>query len=192
MINKTGVTPLLGIPGDDPKLQILDFFRQRADAGEPPPTLREIAGQCGWSSSAAARYHVNKLVKAGLLAHSPGKSRAAHLAETVSLKLPFVLDLGSPAGERDRFLDIAVPKQLLPPAARPFIVQATEASPACDVVGSDLLIVRDDREPVRGDQVVLYAQRRVWVTKFRQGLKARCVGILTGVMRYRPQAEDGA
>ena len=170
--------------------RILEYFRKRADAGLAPPTLREISKHCGWVSSGAARYHVNRMVKKGLLAHEPGRARAAHLAETVSFKVPFVLEHGS---SRVRPMNIDIPKALLTSAEQPFVVQAQHSNPSCGIKESDLLVLRDDRRPVQGDLVAVLDDGEVRVAKQRRtsgARKAKVLGVVTGLMRRYAQEDD--
>jgi hypothetical protein len=65
---------------------VLEFFLQRATAGQPPPTFREIADRFGWKSATAAKVHVLALVrKKRLQAFGElGASRGFSLAEPVA------------------------------------------------------------------------------------------------------------
>lgn len=181
-----------GIPAS--QIRILEFFQERADAGLAPPTLREVAKRFGWSSSAAARYHVDRLIQAGVLARSPGKARAAHLAETVSIKLPFVTDPYASVRSLATFMGIAVPKQLVPPSPGAFIVQASLPAPELFIDEGDLVILRADRPPISGERVaVVRSGGVVQVVLHRRNPPARSshwLGIVVGVMRRYMQPED--
>lgn len=60
---------------------VLRYFEERAAAGLPPPTLRDICERFGWASTAAARDHVRRLKAKGLLrAGADGAARATTLA----------------------------------------------------------------------------------------------------------------
>jgi len=176
------------------QIGVLEFFQERADSGMAPPTLREVATRFGWSSSAAARYHVDRLIQAGVLARSPGKARAAHLADTVSIKLPFVTDPFAPNRSLGAFMGIAVPKQLLPPAAGAFIVQANLPAPKLFIDEGDLVILRADRPPTPGERVaVVRPGGVVQVLRHRRGPLAKGLlhlGVVVSVMRRYMQPED--
>lgn len=60
----------------DRQAQVLDFIQSRQRAGEPTPTLREIAAHFGFRSSRAAACHLEALQRKGALAHAPGRARA--------------------------------------------------------------------------------------------------------------------
>jgi SOS-response transcriptional repressor LexA len=130
------------------------------------------------------------MVKKGLLAHDPGRARAAHLAETVSFKVPFVLEHGRSHAPR---MDIDIPKSLLTSAARPFVVQAQHSNPACRVDETDLLVLRDDRKALPGELVAVLDDGEVRAVKQRKpprSRRARVLGVVTGLMRRYPQPDD--
>lgn len=54
----------------------LDFLREEALAGRPPPTLREIASQFGYKSHRAAACHLNALKQKGFIQSKKGKARS--------------------------------------------------------------------------------------------------------------------
>jgi SOS-response transcriptional repressor LexA len=77
------------------QLQVLEVFEARAEAGEPPPSLRELCEQFGWSSLASAQQHVAALVRKGFLkTAAEGESRGVHLGKPLVVKVPLVESLG--------------------------------------------------------------------------------------------------
>jgi repressor LexA len=84
---------------------VLDFIRERIDAGEPAPTSREIAAAFGWRSKRAADCHLEALFKKGWLTSERGKARSLRLMNPSGTQRRPVVDIplyGSiPAGFGD-------------------------------------------------------------------------------------------
>src|SRR5437016_1374718 len=55
--------------------QVLDFVQSAQNAGEPAPTLREIAAHFGFRSSRAAADHLDALKRKGAVQADAGKAR---------------------------------------------------------------------------------------------------------------------
>ena len=49
---------------------------------QPPPTIREIADHFGVARG-TAEYHINRMVRKGLLRRAPGVARGISVAESV-------------------------------------------------------------------------------------------------------------
>jgi repressor LexA len=83
---------------------ILRFIRERVSVHGQPPTLAEIAADCGLASRGAARKHVLALAEAGLLELSAGQARGIHpagmRARADLLRLPVLgrVAAGAPIG----------------------------------------------------------------------------------------------
>ena len=67
---------------------VLDFIRKRV-GGRLPPTIREIAGELGFSSTGTVRDYLRLLEQKGLLKRANKKSRAIELTEK-SHKIPII------------------------------------------------------------------------------------------------------
>lgn len=61
----------------DRSLEVLTFIQARISAGEPSPTLEEIALACGFKSRSAAQKHVRALEASGQLEVTPKRARSA-------------------------------------------------------------------------------------------------------------------
>lgn len=59
---------------------ILAYIQVCQDAGEPPPTVREIMDAVGLSSTSVANYELDALVSAGHIRRERGTSRGIRLA----------------------------------------------------------------------------------------------------------------
>ena len=91
----------------DIQQEVFDFIRDKLAAGEPAPTLRELAAAFGWSSKRAAACHIEAIIKKGWLLSDPGKARSLRLADVMKAVRRAVVEIplfGSiPAGYgRDR------------------------------------------------------------------------------------------
>jgi SOS-response transcriptional repressor LexA len=89
-----GIAMKMSAPVTGAQLQVFEAFEARAAAGEPPPSLRELCEQFGWSSLASAQQHVAALVRKGFLKAGEGESRGAHLGRPLIVKVPLVESLG--------------------------------------------------------------------------------------------------
>src|ERR671931_425296 len=56
--------------------QVLEFIQSEQRAGEPAPTLREIAAHFGFKSSRAAADHLDALKRKGAIQAEAGKARS--------------------------------------------------------------------------------------------------------------------
>lgn len=59
---------------------VLLVFKDRAAAGQVPPTYREICEEAGISSTSQVRLRVKELIERGLLQGEPGLARGVTLA----------------------------------------------------------------------------------------------------------------
>src|SRR5260221_5568060 len=80
----------------------LDFLREEASAGRPPPTLREIASRFGYKSHRAAACHLDALKRKGFIESQKGKARSlcirlAH--RVVGLGIPLLGSIPAGVGE---------------------------------------------------------------------------------------------
>ncbi len=96
--------------------RVFDFVRDRLLAGHSAPSLREVSGQFGWSSSRAAACHLEAIIRKGWLVAERGKARSLRLANAVKTASRVVVEIplfGSiPAGfsrEREQESDESVP-----------------------------------------------------------------------------------
>lgn len=67
-------------PLTDQQRRVFEFVRSKVGAGEPSPTLREIASAFGWRSSRAAACHLEAIVGKGWLSADYRKARSLRLS----------------------------------------------------------------------------------------------------------------
>jgi repressor LexA len=72
---------------------VLSFIERELAAGQPCPSLREIAARFGFSSKTAAVGHVQALVRKGVLAAGSGKARALRVVQGRSQRARPVFDI---------------------------------------------------------------------------------------------------
>jgi repressor LexA len=73
--------------------QVLDLVRSAERAGEPPPTLREIAAHFRFKSSRAAADHLDALKRKGFLASEPGKARSLRVTSPLAKFRSRIVDI---------------------------------------------------------------------------------------------------
>lgn len=61
--------------------QILQFIRQYRASNGYPPTVREIAGALGISSTSTVHHHLRALQAKGKLTWAPGKQRTLQILQ---------------------------------------------------------------------------------------------------------------
>ncbi|MDQ8190250.1 transcriptional repressor LexA [Roseibacillus persicicus] len=71
-----------------PQLSVLQFFEQQADSNQPAPTIREICGEMGYSSTKAAHDVVAALEKKGWISRDGGKARSIRLLRRSNNMIP--------------------------------------------------------------------------------------------------------
>jgi repressor LexA len=79
-------------PLTEKQAAVLDFLRRRADRGEPPPTNQEICDEFRWSSTRAARDHLQRLERKGYVELSGRGHRRVRLRDesTPVARVPLV------------------------------------------------------------------------------------------------------
>ena len=61
------------------QMAVLSFIYKQVDAHGYPPTVREICGAVGLSSTSTVHGHINRLIKKGYLQKDPSKPRALEI-----------------------------------------------------------------------------------------------------------------
>jgi repressor LexA len=72
---------------------VLDFIQSVQRAGDPPPTLREIAAHFGFKSSRAAADHLDALKRKGFLESEAGKARSLRVISPLTKLRNRVVDI---------------------------------------------------------------------------------------------------
>jgi len=141
--------------------RILAFVR----SAEPAPTLREIAAHCGFSSSRAAGYHVERMKSRGVLEGRPGKARSLRAVSALERHRREVADipvLGSvPAGFADErrqeakgCVSIDIGTLGIKPSPRTFALEVRgDSMIGRHIVDGDVVVVEHGQTPRNGDVV---------------------------------------
>ena len=62
--------------------EVVDLIERYYRMRQPPPSIREIADHFGVARG-TAEYHINRMVRKGLLRRAPGVARGISVAESV-------------------------------------------------------------------------------------------------------------
>lgn len=136
--------------------RVLQAFQERAREGVPPPTLRELCAQFGWSSTAAPRDHIRVLVRKGMLDPARRKARGTQLrmpqANAVHLPLVGRIVAGRPVLSQENIeKEVAVPSFLVP-RATPFLLRVHgDSMEAAGILDGDYVVVMQTSDPREGD-----------------------------------------
>ncbi len=141
--------------------RILAFIR----GAEPAPTLREIAAHCGFKSSRAAGYHLDRLKKKGVLDGVRGKARTLRAISPLERFRKRVADIpifGSiPAGFADRkeqdakgCVTIDIGTLGIKPSPRTFALEVRgDSMIGRHIMDGDVVVVEHGQTPRNGDVV---------------------------------------
>ncbi len=140
--------------------RVLCFFERRARHGLPPPTLRELCEEFGWSSTGTARDHIRALVRKGLLEAAQGRARGASLARlpVASVSLPILGDVaaGLPVQVEQVVADsLPVPEGMVRRADSFLLRVRGDSMEGAGILDGDLVVVAPDPEPPPGSIVAV-------------------------------------
>ncbi|HEY7780834.1 MAG TPA: transcriptional repressor LexA [Ktedonobacterales bacterium] len=141
---------------NDTQAAILNTIRLAARAGDPPPTVREVAHRIGKRSSGQIAYHLNALVEKGYLTHDDGASRGYRLTERPGVAILGRIAAGEPLdlfddGE-DRTLDLATHVRAKPEEYA--LLVRGDSMIEDRIFDGDYVLVRPDGEAREGAIVV--------------------------------------
>jgi repressor LexA len=158
--------------------QVLAFIQKALRAGQPAPTLREIAAHFHFNSSRAAADHLEALKRKGALESKPGKARSLRVRSPwQNLRQP-VVDiplLGSiPAGFADSrqqeiraCLSIDTQSLGVRPSPHAFALEARgDSMIGRHIQPGDLVILEPGRTPRTGDVVAALIDRESTLKTF--------------------------
>jgi repressor LexA len=145
--------------------QVLDFIRQCLDAGQPVPSVREIAQQLQLKSSSSAQGHLEALRRKGWLKRAggpDGAARSLRLAGETAKRVPGIPLLGAiPAGladlrtqEQEGLVHVDVETLKIPRSSRIFALKVTgDSMIGKHIMDGDIVIMEQNADPKPGDVV---------------------------------------
>jgi len=136
--------------------QVLDFIRDRIFADKIPPTLREIAGFFGFSSTATVRDHLRALNRKGYLKLNRNKARALELdIKAAGLAIVGMVACGKPQFAQEDIEGYLRPGEIFKPGRDLFCLRATgDSMDGAGIIAGDLLVVRRQPQAQNGEIVV--------------------------------------
>jgi len=145
--------------------RVLEFVREKGQAGRPMPTLREIAEHFGFRSHRAAACHLEALKHKGFLASDPGKARSLRLTLPLQKLRSRIMDIplfGSiPAGfaqnreqEAAGCVSVDIESIGFKPSRNAFALRVTgDSMIGRHILDGDIVVLEHGPEPRHGDVV---------------------------------------
>jgi repressor LexA len=158
--------------------QVLEFIQENLQAGQPAPSLREIAAHFGFASTRAAADHLDALRHKGVLQSDPGRARSLRVVSPLGRLRKPVADiplLGSvPAGfaqdrqqEAQGCVSIDIGTLGLKPTPRTFALQVRgDSMTGRHIVDGDLVVLEHGLTPRNGDIVAALIDRESTLKTF--------------------------
>ena len=136
--------------------QVLDFIRDRIFAEKIPPTIREIAGFFGFSSTATVRDHLQALNRKGYLKLNRNKARALELdVKAGGLAIVGMVACGKPQFAQEDIEGYLRSEEIFKPGRDFFCLRATgDSMDGAGIIAGDLLVVRRQSQAQNGEIVV--------------------------------------
>ncbi len=156
--------------------EVLELIRQRLAAAGIPPTLREIAEELGFASTATAQKHVNLLVAKGYLERVKHQKRglvvvapavvAAEPAAVVTLPVLGTIAAGAPIESLEGHGEVTVPRAMVG-SGEHYVLEVRGDSMIEDGINDgDQVVVRHTATARRGDAVVALVDGEVTLKRF--------------------------
>jgi repressor LexA len=142
--------------------RILRFLARRAGAGEPPPSVREVAAAVGLRSSQTAYHHLKKLEEDGYVEREGGRAKMVWLTEKgweaagrAALMGRIAAGRGLEALATDEAYSLAAELLAARSGRRRYLLRVVGQSMMGARIGDgDLLVVEEDEAPPDGAVVV--------------------------------------
>jgi repressor LexA len=141
---------------------ILRFLARRAGAGEPPPSVREMAAEAGLRSSQTAYHHLKKLEEEGYVLREGGRAKMIWLTEKgweaagrTALMGRIAAGRGLEAVATDEAYSLASELLTTRSGQRRYLLRVVgQSMVGARIEDDDLLVVEEDEAPPDGAVVV--------------------------------------
>jgi repressor LexA len=141
---------------------ILRFLARRAGAGEPPPSVREVAAEAGLRSSQTAYHHLKKLEEEGYVLREGGRAKMIWLTEKgweaagrTALMGRIAAGRGLEAVATDEAYSLASELLTTRSGRRRYLLRVVgQSMVGARIEDDDLLVVEEDEAPPDGAVVV--------------------------------------
>jgi repressor LexA len=142
--------------------RILRFLARRAGAGEPPPSVREVAAAVGLRSSQTAYHHLKKLEEDGYVGREGGRAKMVWLTEKgweaagrAALMGRIAAGRGLEALATDEAYSLAAELLAARSGRRRYLLRVVgQSMMGARIEDGDLLVVEEDEAPPDGAVVV--------------------------------------
>jgi repressor LexA len=142
--------------------RILRFLARRAGAGEPPPSVREVAAAVGLRSSQTAYHHLKKLEEDGYVEREGGRAKMVWLTEKgweaagrAALMGRIAAGRGLEALATDEAYSLAAELLAARSGRRRYLLRVVgQSMMGARIEDGDLLVVEEDEAPPDGAVVV--------------------------------------
>jgi repressor LexA len=142
--------------------RILRFLARRAGAGEPPPSVREVATAAGVRSSQTAYHHLKKLEEEGYVGREGGRAKMIWLTEKgweatgrMALLGRIAAGRGLEAVATDEAYSLASELLTTRSGRRRYLLRVVgQSMVGARIEDGDLLVVEEDEAPPDGAVVV--------------------------------------
>jgi repressor LexA len=142
--------------------RILRHLARRAGAGEPPPSVREVAADAGLRSSQTAYYHLKKLEEEGYVAREGGRAKMIRLTEKgweaagrIALMGRIAAGRGLEAVATDEAYSLAAELLTVRSGRRRYLLRVVgQSMMGARIEDGDLLVVEEDEAPPDGAVIV--------------------------------------
>lgn len=154
--------------------RVYDFVRQRLQAGESAPTMREIADHFHWKAKRAAECHIKALIKKQWLTHTAGQTRSLRLVETLPCTVTVPIFGSIPAGlpqdraeEGDGCITVDVQTLGFQPTRNTFALRVTgDSMIGRHILPGDIVVLEHGPDPRHGQIVAALIDGRSTLKTF--------------------------
>jgi repressor LexA len=173
------------------RVKILRHLARRAGAGEPPPSVREVAAAAGLRSSQTAYHHLKKLEEDGYVRREGGRAKMIWLTEKgweaagrTALMGRIAAGRGLEAVATDEAYSLAAELLSTRSGKRRYLLRVVgQSMVGARIEDGDLLVVEEDEAPPDGAVVVALLRDGEEVTVKR-------IYREDGVVKLRPENGD--